>query len=130
MRIDDALRKRGFRRWYERQLIESHAYLVTGLLSLIMMAIALEMIAFRHSLLHAIALTAIELGGGALVVFSWDRFRCLLANAEALAVQAVCAQCRTYGRLQVIDAHDSEQTITGRLLTVRCRGCAHEWRMG
>jgi hypothetical protein len=38
--LDEAIRKRGFRRWYERQLCESHAHLVTGLLSLIMMAIA------------------------------------------------------------------------------------------
>ena len=49
MGLADAIRRRGFRRWYERQLIEGHAYLVTGLLSLIMMAISIEMIDFRHS---------------------------------------------------------------------------------
>jgi hypothetical protein len=29
MALDDALRQRGFRRWYERQLIEAHAYLAS-----------------------------------------------------------------------------------------------------
>ena len=29
----DGIRRLGFHRWYERQLIESHVYLVTGLLS-------------------------------------------------------------------------------------------------
>ena len=40
MPLDEAIRKRGFRRWYERQLCDGHAHLVTGLLSLITMAIA------------------------------------------------------------------------------------------
>jgi hypothetical protein len=130
MRIDDALRQRGFRRWYERQLIESHAYLVTGFLSLIMMAIALETIAFRESLANALALTLVAGAGGWLSIFAWTRFKGLLTNAEALAEQAVCAQCRMYGRFEVVEAHDSAQALTGRSLTVRCRGCAHEWQMG
>jgi hypothetical protein len=129
MRLDDALRERGFRRWYERQLIESHAYLVTGILSLIMMAIALETMAFRESIANALALVAIAGGGGWLCIFAWGRFRGLLSNAEALAEQAVCSQCKTYGRFEVIEAHDSEHALTGRALTVRCRKCDHRWHM-
>ncbi len=41
MRLDDAIRRRGFRRWYEQQLIDGHLWLVTGFLALIMMLIAL-----------------------------------------------------------------------------------------
>jgi len=40
MPLDEAIRKRGLRRWYERQLCDGHAHLVTGLLSLITIAIA------------------------------------------------------------------------------------------
>jgi hypothetical protein len=59
MPLDEAIRKRGFRRWHERQLYESHAHLVTGLLSLIMMAIAIEMIEFRASAAGLVALVTI-----------------------------------------------------------------------
>ena len=130
MPIDAVVRKRGFRRWYERQLVESHAYLVTGLLSLVMMAIALETIEFRASLANALALVAVAGGGGALTLFAWRQFHQLLSQAEALAGQAVCAQCRTYGRFEVLDAHDSSEALTGRSFCVRCRNCSHEWRMG
>ena len=130
MLIDDALRQRGFRRWYERQLIEGHAYLVTGFLSLIMMALALETIAFRESIGNALTLILIAGAGGWLVIFALNRFKVLLMQAEALAGQAVCSQCRAYGRFDVIEAHDSADALFGRCLTVRCRGCMHEWSMG
>lgn len=130
MSIDDALRKRGFRRWYERQLIESHAYLVTGFLSLIMMAIALEVIEFRASIVNAIALALIAAAGGWLTIFAWKQFTTLLSRAEALAGQAVCSGCRAYGKFDVVEAHDSSEALTGRSLVVRCRKCQHQWRMG
>lgn len=129
MRLDDALRERGFRSWYTRQLVEGHAYLVTGFLSLIMMAIALETIAFRESIANALALAAIAGAGGWLAIFAWFRFKGLLSNAEVLAGQAVCAQCNAYGRFDVVEAHDSEEACTGRALTVRCRKCRHQWHM-
>jgi hypothetical protein len=38
----DDIRKLGFRRWYERQLLESHACLVTCFLCTILLAVCLE----------------------------------------------------------------------------------------
>jgi hypothetical protein len=130
MPLDESLRRGGFRRWYERQLIEGHAWLVTAFLALIMMAIALETVEFGASLVEAIVLTLVALAGGWLVLFAWQRFRTLLVRAEALAVQAVCTECRSYGRFEVLQARDSIESISGRSLRVRCRGCAHEWQMG
>ena len=130
MRIDDALRRRGFRRWYERQLVESHAYLVTGILSLIMMAIALEVIEFRDSIANVLVLVLIAGGGGWLAIFAWKQFSKLLLRAEALAGQAVCGECRAYGKFDVVEAHDSSEALTGRSLVVRCRKCQHRWQMG
>jgi hypothetical protein len=130
MSFDDALRKRGFRRWYERQLVESHAYLVTGLLSLIMMAIAIEVIEFRESLPNALVLALIAASGGWLAIFAWKQFTKLLFRAESLAGQAVCGECRAYGKFDVMEAHDSSEALTGRSLVVRCRQCQHQWKMG
>lgn len=130
MPFDDALRARGFRRWYERQLIESHAWLVTAFLALIMMAIALEAAEFDGAFVEALALVLVAGAGGVLVVFALGRFREVMACAEALAAQAVCDACRAYGRFDVLQGRDSAESVSGRRLRVRCRGCAHEWHIG
>lgn len=130
MPIDAEVRKRGFRRWYERQLVEGHAYLVTSLLSVFMVALALETIEFRASLANALALTVVFGAGGAVTMFAWRQFTTRLSRAQALAAQATCAQCRTFARFEVLDAHDSSAALTGRSFCVRCRNCGHKWRMG
>lgn len=130
MPLDDALRQGGFRRWYQRQLIESHVWLVTAVLALIMMAIALETLDLRSSLLNVVALVAIAAAGGATVFVAWRRFSWQLARAEALASQAVCSSCDAYGRFEVLQGRNAQDAISGRMLRVRCRRCAHEWQMG
>lgn len=130
MPLADAIRARGFRRWHERQLYESHAHLLTGLLSLIMMALALEMIEFRSSPSHFLLLVAIGVAGCGLCIFAWRRFTFQLFRAEYLAERATCASCRCYGRFEVLAARESRDTITGCLLEVRCRQCSHEWTLG
>ena len=42
MELADDIRKRGFKKWYERQLIESHAYLVTCFLCMILVTALME----------------------------------------------------------------------------------------
>jgi hypothetical protein len=130
MALDDALRQRGFRRWYERQLIEAHAYLVTGFLALIMMLVALEVVEFRSSAANLLFLVAVASAGGVVCVFAWRRFSVTLFRAEAIAEQAVCPGCATYGRFAVVSAHDAPDTVSGRLVHVRCKQCAHTWRIG
>src|SRR5688500_2468349 len=98
MSIEDAVRKRGFRQWYERQLIEGHAYLVTGLLSLLMTALALETIGFRASIVNSIALALVAAIGAWLSLFAWKQFTKRLSCAQTLAEQAVCGECRTYDK--------------------------------
>ena len=71
MPLPEAIRKRGFRRWYSRQLVEGHAHLVTGFLSLIMMAIALEEIEFRHTAAGWLSLLAIAGVGGGICLLAW-----------------------------------------------------------
>jgi hypothetical protein len=130
MHLDEALRHGGFRRWYERQLIEGHVWLVTAFLALIMVAIALEAIDFRASRANVLALGLVVLAGVGLVTFAIRRFHVLVGRAEALAGQAVCSECRSYGRFDVVQACNSSDSITGRSVRVRCRACAHEWSMG
>jgi hypothetical protein len=129
-RISDAIGARGFRSWYERQLIESFAHMITGVLSLIMMAISIEMLEFRSTAGGLLALVAIATAGGGLCLFAWRRFHRLLSIAEHLAEQATCSQCRTYGRFAVVSAHELPDAPAGCSIDVRCRACGNGWTMG
>jgi hypothetical protein len=127
MPLDEAIRKRGFRRWYERQLYQGHAHLITGFLSLIMMALALEMIEFRGSAAGLIALVSIAIVGCGLCLFTWRQFTWLLFRAEYLAERATCAGCGEYARFDVVASKDAPESLTGCTLDVRCRKCSHSW---
>lgn len=129
MPLAEAIRKRGFRRWYERQLYESHAHLITGLLCLITMAVAVEMIEFRRSVGGLLALVAVAAAGGGLCVYAWRQFTQRLALAEYLAARATCQACRVYGRFEVLAATPAPESPGGCVLHVRCRNCGHEWAM-
>ncbi len=127
MRLDDEIRRRGFRRWYERQLVEGHVWLVTGLLALIMMAIALEVGGFRQSAAGFAALLAIGAAGGALCVFAWRRFTALLFRAEHVAGQATCPSCHAYAKFTIERASEAPDSVAQCALDVRCRACGSRW---
>ena len=130
MNLEAAIGAREFRRWYERQLVESFAYLTTGVLSLIMMAIAIEMFEFRSTAAGLVALVAIAVAGGTLCVFAWRRFHQLLARAEYLAEQANCGNCHVYGKFALASSREMPDAPAGCSLDVRCRACGHEWTIG
>ena len=129
MSVDDAIREHGFRRWYERQLGEGFALVVTGFLSLIMMAIALEVIDFRSSVGGLVMLLGIAVAGGAVCVAAWSRFNRVLARAEHLAERATCPGCGAYARFDVIASRAAPGTAAGCALSVRCRRCGDEWKI-
>jgi hypothetical protein len=130
MTIDDAIRQRGFRRWYERQLIEGHIYLVGGVLALFGALVAIEMTEFRGPIGELLVTLASAAAGGFACVYALRRFSRLLGTAEHLAGQANCPQCKTYARFRLVQAFDVPTAIEGRALKVRCRVCANEWTIG
>src|SRR5687768_12668239 len=91
--------KLGFRRWYERQLIEGHVYFVTCFLSLIVFAASLEQFDMRGPVGQQIWLATL-IAGSAFVCFKslrWYNF--LLVRAEVLGEQSNCGRCSAYGIL-------------------------------
>jgi hypothetical protein len=130
----EGITKLGFRRWYERQLIEGHLYFVTCFLSMILVAVCLEQMDWKRPL-GDLALVAYVAGGLFLCLLSIRRYNYLLMRAECLAEQSVCAQCATYGVLQVLAAGAAPQETQEAAnpdnlwLRVRCKKCGHEWRM-
>jgi hypothetical protein len=112
----------GFSKWYERRLIEAHAWLVTALLCAIFIEASLETFTIKDAAL------VIWLGaaggiffGGLIAWHGFRRYGAILREAERLASQSRCTECKTYARFDVL----------GELpkIPVRCRKCSHEWNL-
>ncbi|UCG97002.1 MAG: hypothetical protein JSW31_15665 [Burkholderiales bacterium] len=134
--IGEEIRRRGFRRWYERQLVESHAYLVTAFLSLILLLAGFEaMDALRGAPLYYVAVFGIAAAAGTLMWVAWQRFTALLARAELFAESAGCPRCSAWGKFDVLAAEpvaadDPPEAGRPHWVRVCCRKCGERWRLG
>ncbi|HZF81708.1 MAG TPA: hypothetical protein VEZ89_18165 [Rubrivivax sp.] len=140
MAIQHSIRKRGFRKWYERQLLAGHSHLVLLLLCTLALLGAFE--AFSQPGAKRALLVVALLVAAALGVWSLRRYMFLLLRAEVIANQAVCPQCKNYARWQIDDpaparggsgstamANDDDDDGSSEVMTVCCRKCNHRWRI-
>jgi hypothetical protein len=132
--VAPGIRKLGFRRWHERQLIEAHASLVTAFLCVIAVAVCLDQFRWRDAgakplIMLALIVVGVVLGFKTVVFYFKVLFR-----AEHFAMQAVCDVCKAYGLLEVMAAApcrspDLSNAGSDDWLQVRCRKCGHGWTM-
>lgn len=119
--LADGIRRVGFRKWYERELLSSHAHMVLAFLCVIALMGAME--AFDGaSPGQKVANTALVLISGAIGLWALRRYLYLLMHAEQVADQANCPKCTTYGSLTLVD----EDRNTGDA-RVCCKKCGHTW---
>jgi hypothetical protein len=112
----------GFSKWYERRLIEAHAWLVTALLCAIYVEASLEGFTLRASTPAWLG-TAGGIFFGALIVWhGLRRYFGILKEAERYASRSRCAACKAYARFEV----EGEEPK----IAVRCRRCSHRWTLG
>ena len=124
MRLAEGIRRHGFRKWYERELLQSHAHLALTFLCMLGVFAALEA-AFRfRSLTDQLIDIAAVLACGGAGLWALRRYLFLLTHAESVANQADCGQCKAYGRLELL-----QSDATGEAVQVRCRQCSHVWRI-
>ncbi|HMM55903.1 MAG TPA: hypothetical protein PKC23_12890 [Candidatus Desulfobacillus sp.] len=130
------LRRLGFRKWYERQLLESHLYLVTCLLGLIAVLSAIELFGARRSAGEAMLAIAVGLGGVWVCLFCWRRYSRILRLAERLGDHAHCPRCDAYARFEIVDGGRALDEATAGdgdprevWLRARCRKCGCEWTL-
>lgn len=127
----------GFRKWYERELIDSHVSLVTCVLSAFVAAACFEAFTLPAPPVTAVSLAAGTLGGSALAWASWLRYRRIMLRAWHFGERAVCKQCTLYGRFTVLAsgtitprATEQEPQPEGQVwMSVACKRCGHIWRM-
>lgn len=126
MRQDDAgfsrsLRRHGFRKWYERELLSGHAHMVLALLAVIGLMASIE--AFDGADMAGKLLdVSLVIVSAAIGLWALRRYLFLLMHAEEVANQAHCSQCQAYGRLE-----PTGEVQEDGLTSVRCRGCGHHW---
>lgn len=134
MELAEGIRKIGFRRWYERQLIEGHLYLISGFLCLITVLASAEEFSVRTPLWETILRLAAILAGCALCLWTTRRYLTMLGIAEYAAERSVCEKCATYRGLELIGFGTRGAPPPGEVdedavlpVGVRCRQCGHEW---
>ena len=108
----------GFARWYERQLIEGHAWFISCVLCLVAVAACAEEMSFRGTplrllLYFLLVFTALKVG-----VYGMIRYQQIMTFAENLGEHATCRSCGAYARFRMISPSN-----------VRCRRCGNEWRL-
>jgi len=118
--LAEGIRKHGFRKWYERELLQGHAHLVLLVLCTLGVLGALEagsrFTSWADRLTDGFAVLACSAAG----VWALRRYLYLLTHAEAVAHQADCPGCGTYGRLRVVHA-------SAQIVRVACRQCEQQW---
>ena len=114
----DSIARLGFARWYERRLIEGHAWFITGFICLVAIAACVEELSFRGSALRLLAYVMVVAASAAIGIYGLVRYQKILSEAERLGEHATCGACGAYARFRMISASQ-----------VRCRKCSHEWRL-
>ncbi|RZU02068.1 MJ0042-type zinc finger domain-containing protein [Rivibacter subsaxonicus] len=122
--LADGIRKHGFRKWYERELIASHAHLVLTFFCTIGLFAAFEVFDRQSPAFDQLSNVAAVLLCAVIGIWALRRYLYLLTHAEATANQAVCPVCKTYARFDV--AAEQNPRNAG-VLNVRCRKCTHRW---
>lgn len=118
--LADGVRRVGFRKWYERELLTSHAHMVLAFLAVIGLLGAFEALrgAGETDRLGNVLLAFVCAGTG---LWALRRYLYLLTRAEDAANQASCGGCGEYGRFQVRGSPPDGGT------EVCCHKCSHLW---
>jgi hypothetical protein len=113
----DSISRLGFARWYERRLIEAHAWFITAFVCVVAIAACAEELAFRGSAARLLFYVTVILGAAATGIYGMMRYHKILVEAESIGEHATCGACGAYARFK----------LTGS--QARCRKCSHEWRL-
>jgi len=114
----DSIRRLGFERWYERRLIEGHAWFISGFFCMIAIAACMEELSFRGSFARLLLYVIVVTTAAAIGIYGLVRYQKILVEAERLGEHATCGACGTYARFKLISPSQ-----------VCCRKCGNEWRL-
>ncbi|MBN9371821.1 MAG: hypothetical protein ABS53_07365 [Hydrogenophaga sp. SCN 70-13] len=127
--LAEGIRRLGFRKWYERELLSSHAHMALAVLAAVAMLASFE--AFDGaSVGEKLMDTAFVVLTGGITLWALQRYAYLLMHAEEVANQANCPRCHAYGQLSLSERpvrRRGGEDGAARLVPVCCKRCAFEW---
>jgi hypothetical protein len=138
MDIVARIRRQGFRKWYERQLVDCHLAFVTCFLAGIVVASCLSALQLRGPAWVSAALLATAFVAGALCWYSWRRYITVLERAEAYGSRSTCPTCKAYSRFEIVASGSvaegayldpQAKPLPYPWLRVQCRKCGTAWRL-
>ncbi|MFC5607061.1 hypothetical protein [Variovorax soli] len=118
----------GFRKWYERELLQCHGHLVLLLLCFVGLLGGIELLGSHGSLQVRLAALACVVASAIVGHRALRRYLLMLGHAQHMAEQASCPVCGTYARWDIEDEQAQEGAPQSRL-HVRCRHCASTWNI-
>jgi len=118
MEPHDSIARLGFARWYERRLIEAHAWFISAFVCVVAIAACAEELAFRGTAARLLFYVVVILGAAATGIYGMMRYHKILVEAERIGEHATCASCGAYARFKLIGGSEA-----------RCRKCGHQWRL-
>ena len=118
--LPDGVRRVGFRKWYERELLTSHAHMILAVLAVIGLLGSFEAMRDGTSDERAVDLVLV-LVSAAIGLWALRRYLFLLTRAEDAANQASCERCGEYGRFEVMRSASRFQA------DVCCKRCDNRW---
>lgn len=133
-----SIRRLGFRRWYERELIKCHAALVTCLLSGLLLAAMFETVSLREFGWTLVSELGVVFAAIATGIISWRSYITILERAERYGESSNCPKCNAYGLFKVLstgmDTHpgptaEAVAPLDAAWLRVECKKCGTPWRM-
>lgn len=138
MKLAKGIQTVGFRKWYERQLLQSHGHMALTFLCGVGVAAAMESLRGDRSSVDQPTSLATLAACTVTGIWALRRYLYLLQHAEMVANQAQCPACGTYGRLTLspeasapTDATPARTTEEGAEamdpVDVCCRSCGHRW---
>lgn len=124
MSAAQSIRKHGFRKWYERELLQCHANLVLLLFATLGLLASAEVFSRQMAPMDQLQVLAGAVASAAIGYFALRRYLHMLGHAEYVADQATCSACKSYAKWELLGEPSDDVR-----LQVRCRKCAHRWQI-
>jgi hypothetical protein len=125
--LAEGIRRLGFRKWYERELLSSHAHMALAVLAAVALLASFEALqgASRGQQLLNLGMAAVS---GLIAYWALRRYMYLLMHAEDIANQANCPRCNAYGQLR-LDGAARPGREQAHLVPVCCKKCEFHWTL-
>jgi hypothetical protein len=128
----------GFQKWYERQLRESHVWLVAAFVCLILLTIAFELFSSPERIVTVLVTVVMIVCGVSIAWFAFKKYSRSIGLARSVGEIAVCPPCGypsfSVVRKEIPGVNNMPTRIAHDLnrdgLLVSCRRCHHKWRWG